>query len=326
MKKIIGLIIIIFFTSILFSAEIKVIQPTSGLFQTGSSIPIHWTSSGIDGNVKIVLVNRYKSFKTYVLKNQQPYNKPLLYTVAHFIPAGDYFIRVSKGSINGKSGFFTIRKGAFNPNTQSVSRQGQAQNAESLVQEAIILQKVSPAKGAKTYKVLVEGRNFGTSQDKEIRLIRPGSSNAMEVIKWHNSRIEAFVPEVRPGAYMIGITDKNGTPKSTKINFNVVRPHITEVKPHNRAVSNGSLFYIWGENFGHFQKGQSFFIRYNADRRCSSKLLIERWGNTFIRGRLSYPFCRGRKSLPKGDYTIRLSNRYGDLSNEFTIYIWGDKE
>jgi hypothetical protein len=89
--------------------SITVTSPTSGTtWVKGTSNQVRWTSVGISGNVSIIL-HKKNSSTTYTIDASHPYNgSPKNYTVPTSVPAGTYYVKVSKGSITGSSSYFSI--------------------------------------------------------------------------------------------------------------------------------------------------------------------------------------------------------------------------
>ncbi|MCK4764962.1 MAG: hypothetical protein KAW12_22375 [Candidatus Aminicenantes bacterium] len=94
--------------TVLPALPIHVYSPLGGeSYSEGEQISVGWTTSGITGNVVILLIKADRT-ATYSV-GTFPYNAGItLYTVPAGVPAGDYFIKIKLSPYYGKSNNFTI--------------------------------------------------------------------------------------------------------------------------------------------------------------------------------------------------------------------------
>jgi len=106
---------------LIFSQSIRVTQPARGQqFNTGQSISISWTASGITGHLAVALVKTDQTAR-YLVNQRIPLNRQ---TISYRIPAtvvpGNYYIVVGCPQTVGMSPVFAIKK----PSRQALDRTG----------------------------------------------------------------------------------------------------------------------------------------------------------------------------------------------------------
>lgn len=99
-----------------FAGTITVTQPAGGSFAMGAICPIHWTAPGVNGNIKIQLINPGGGMIGPLAHGLPAGSSPWSWTVGGPAAAGQkYRIRVSAGNIQGESAVFTVAAGASPP-------------------------------------------------------------------------------------------------------------------------------------------------------------------------------------------------------------------
>lgn len=87
---------------------VSITAPSGGeTFGTGKQLSISWSTSGITGYVKILLIRSDKSggyFVARTLYNGSPYH----YTIPAGVIPGSYFIKIKSGTLSGRSADFSI--------------------------------------------------------------------------------------------------------------------------------------------------------------------------------------------------------------------------
>ncbi len=91
------------------SASIAVTEPPpTAVFRARNSMRIAWTSSCINGNVRIEL-EKHGTAELYLVSASHPYNRsPLEYLVPDAVPEGSYRVKISQGAVVGYSGWIGI--------------------------------------------------------------------------------------------------------------------------------------------------------------------------------------------------------------------------
>ncbi len=116
-----------------FGGTITVTQPAGGSFALGAACPIHWTASGVSGNVKIQLIRPGGALVGQLANRLDPASSPYPWVVAAPALAGEtYRIRVSAadGSCLDESERFSITA-AVDPEVPGASIQVTEPNAGS---------------------------------------------------------------------------------------------------------------------------------------------------------------------------------------------------
>ena len=101
--------------------DIQVNAPTAGdIFYKGRQISIAWTTEGVTGDIKILLIRSDKS-GGYLVASDIPYNSsPYDYTIPPEVSPGSYFVRVKNdNAAPGDSGVFTISTASITVTTPS---------------------------------------------------------------------------------------------------------------------------------------------------------------------------------------------------------------
>ena len=98
--------------TLLAALPINVVSPFGGeTYNVGNVMTIGWTTSGITGDVRIIL-RRADGSDGYVLEAAYPYNgAPYYYTIPDTVVPSSYFIRVKQGEIISESNNFVIDPG-----------------------------------------------------------------------------------------------------------------------------------------------------------------------------------------------------------------------
>jgi hypothetical protein len=87
--------------------KITVLKPKSGNYKKSESLKIEWKTSGVSGNIKIVL-RKADGSGGIVIKENYPTNKLLYSYPLSKVPSGKYFIKIKQGVVFGVSSIFDV--------------------------------------------------------------------------------------------------------------------------------------------------------------------------------------------------------------------------
>jgi hypothetical protein len=321
MKKIIVFGVMIFLAGSVLAQEITILSPKAGqTYQTGSSLPIHWETSNIEGGLRIIL-GKSSSNYIVIIKTDQPFDKPFSYVIPHSTPPGDYTVQVIKPNLVRKtSGHFKIVAGKRKlgiPRGVYTTQKPQAQKPKPVIQSLPWISTLSPKKSYPGASLVVTGRNFGATQTtKQLRIINATGSNALSIQSWNNSSIRASLSASQAyGDYKLKIVDSSKS--SNEVNLKVTNPPIiTRISPDTAAP--GSEVSISGNYFGNSRDSGDCIIMKptSGGDVINMNLHIVGWRNNEVKIKIPNPFERN-------DFKVYFYNQPTDiiLSNQLDLEI-----
>jgi hypothetical protein len=178
---------------------VSISSPAGGeTFGIGKRLSIFWSTSGITGNVKILLIRSDKTDGYLVAR--PPYDgSPYNYIIPPGVVPGSYFVKIKNGTFSGRSADFFIGRITVN----------------------------SPAKGSTLSigdALSIDWSSQGITGDVKIGLVRADKSQIYVIDRaapYGSSPYNYVIPgEIAPGDYVVAVKKGSAIGKSGKFTIN----------------------------------------------------------------------------------------------------------